>query len=195
MKSIFTAACVLLPLAVAIAQTTETGVYLTASDFENNKLSAAVPCTEKIRVNPIFDNAHIIIGKGANAQRFTKSSLYGYSHCHTAYRIYNKNTYEVAGTEGFYIYTREVLVQGKGVVKQVHYYFSTTADGIVQELTIANLKKAFPKNDAFHNFLDDRLKGASDLYTYDSARKQFKVSRLYTESIAIATSRNASENN
>ncbi len=49
-----------------------------------------------------------------------------------------------------------------------NYYFSSSASSEVKELTLTNLKKAFPDNHKFHDALDAEFKSDSELALYDT---------------------------
>jgi len=66
---------------------------------------------------------------------------------------------------------------GKYVPK---YYFTTGVSDVLQELTKANLKNAFPNAHGFHDALDVNFKEDKDLIAYDDFHKVYKVDRIYT---------------
>jgi len=63
------------------------------------------------------------------------------------------------------------------------YFFTTGASDVLQELTKANLKKAFPNTHPFHDALDAIFKSDKDLIEYDDFHKMYKISRLYATTV------------
>ena len=57
------------------------------------------------------------------------------------------------------------------------YYFSAGADGQVFELTVNNLKQAYPANHRCHDSLDQTF-ALGGVEQFDEFHKMFKVSRL-----------------
>jgi len=64
----------------------------------------------------------------------------------------------------------------------VKYYFVAPASENLQDLTLTNLKKAFPENHSFHDALDANFKEDKELINYDDFHKIYKINRLYQNS-------------
>ena len=92
------------------------------------------------------------------------------------YRVVGNDRYQILESKTLYIYSLDVLVR-KGTTEKA-YFFSVGPNGSLLPLTILNLKKAFPDNHAFHDFLDMSFKHDSDLTKYDDFHKMFKINRL-----------------
>lgn len=60
----------------------------------------------------------------------------------------------------------------------VKYFFTTGTADVLQPLTKANLKKAFPNNHPFHDALDANFKEDTDLILYDDFHKMYKINRV-----------------
>lgn len=58
------------------------------------------------------------------------------------------------------------------------HYFTTSTSDVLQPLTKANLKKAYPNNHGFHDALDANFKGDDELAGYDDFHKMYKVNHL-----------------
>jgi hypothetical protein len=91
-------------------------------------------------------------------------------------RVVGTDRYQIVEARTLYIYTLDTFVR-KGAAEKA-YFFSVGPNGDVTPLTILNLKKAFPVNHTFHDFLDMSFKHDSDLTRYDEFHKMFKVNRL-----------------
>ena len=96
------------------------------------------------------------------------------------FRTIGNDRYQIVDRNTVYIYTLDIHVR-KGALEK-NYFFSVGPDGDVQPLTVLNLKKAFPGNHTFHDYLDMSFKHDSDLTAYDDFHNVFKVNRLLAAS-------------
>jgi hypothetical protein len=102
------------------------------------------------------------------------------------YRIYDKSSYRIVDTAGFYLYYRYIQFEqnrGKGLIKKDEYYFSKDGGSDIQLLTIENLKKAYPENHRFHYDIDAHFRSDRELMAYDSFSKSYKLKYLYMQSL------------
>lgn len=97
-------------------------------------------------------------------------------------RVVGVDQYQIVEARTVYIYTLDTIVR-KGALEKT-YFFSVGPKGDILPLTILNLKKAFPDNHAFHDFLDMSFKYDSDLTKYDEFHNTFKVNRLLDATFA-----------
>jgi len=178
----------LLLLSLICSARSQSGIYMSVADFRNNKLSYENPCKKSIHVHDFFWSKPAITVKSGN-KKYTlkKSAVYGYRDCdNTVYRFYNNTEYNIAEAGSIFIYTKEQnIAQSKGYKVVNTWYFSTTADGVISLLTLANLKDACKSNDKFldliRNFSD------SDLNAYDETHNTFKVNYLYSKTINVTS--------
>jgi hypothetical protein len=70
----------------------------------------------------------------------------------------------------------------KGNVLLRKYFFSKNASSEIVGLTLDNLKAAFPDNHSFLNVINRQFSTDSELYTYDSFNKCYKLNRIYSAS-------------
>lgn len=184
-------ALALLALATtATAQTQPAGLYSTADDFQQQKITYPVDCSssnDKLKLNDLFGSPEgYVISKGEK-HAFSKSHVYGYRTCKNEnYRFYKKTPYRIVDTAGFYIYYRNKQAepaQGKGSYRTDTYFFSTHADNAIQLLTMDNLKKAFPGNRSFQYALDAHFRSDKDLAAWDAYGKMYKVKYLYEQTL------------
>jgi hypothetical protein len=99
------------------------------------------------------------------------------------YRHIGHHTYQILDTTGFYLYSCNKLVQGEKIARPTTvYYFSVKANDPVQELTLANLEKAFAENTRFRYELEAQFRSDKDLIAYDGLLKTYKLKYLYTRS-------------
>ncbi len=58
------------------------------------------------------------------------------------------------------------------------YFFTTASSNVLQSLTKANLKSAYPTNHPFHDALDENFKEDKELILYDDFHKMYKIDHL-----------------
>lgn len=160
----------------------QSGVYLSAEDFENAKLSH----TEH-RVNAFIPLRYskVKVNTPGETLLLNKSDVFGYrDEQQRDYRFVNNHAYRILDHQYFHVYSRDVDVsKGKGRISETKYYFSTHAGGDIHPLTIANLKKAFPEHKRFHDLLDMQFRHDPELAWYDSFSRKYKVKSIFEQSI------------
>lgn len=94
-------------------------------------------------------------------------------------RFQNKAHFSLAEKGAIWIFYKEVNVtDGKVAKLQKQYYFSTKGDGKLIELTISNIKAAFPENTALHDMIDAQIKNEQDILSYDNFYKMFRINHM-----------------
>jgi hypothetical protein len=189
MKTYFSSAAALAVLAfisAGMAQeapTKTSGVYVSADDYRNSRLSFEGDCGakgHKLELHDVLHKSYIHVTHETEKRRFAKSDLFGFRACdgHN-YRFTSNLEYQILETRELYIYAREVSVShGRGTHTVRGYFFSAGPDGPVLALKLENLKQAFPDNHKFHDALDATFGGVRELAEYDEFHKMFKVNRL-----------------
>jgi hypothetical protein len=189
MKTYFSsvaALAVLLFFSAGVAQgapTKTSGVYLTANDYKNGRLSFEGECgskAHKLELHDVLHKSYIDVTHETEKHRYAKSDLFGFRACDGRdYRFALNLEYHILETKELYIYAHEVSVShGKGLHTIQEYFFSAGPDGPVLALTLENLKQAFPDNHRFHDGLDATFGAGEPLAEYDKFHKMFKVNRL-----------------
>ncbi|GEP98411.1 hypothetical protein [Chitinophaga cymbidii] len=160
----------------------QSGVYLSAKDFENAKLSYT---EHHINAHIPLRYSKVKVNTPGETLLLNKSEVFGYrDEKQRDYRFINNHAYRILDHQYFHVYSRDVEVsKGKGRIKETKYYFSTHADGEMHPLTIANLKKAFPEHKRFHELLDMQFRHDPELAWYDQHAQQFKVKSIFEQSI------------
>ncbi len=166
---------------VAMPQTS--GVYLTADDYKNGRLSFEGDCwskAHKLELHDVLHKSYIHVTHETEKRRFAKSDLFGFRACDGRdYRFASNLEHEILEARELYIYSRDVLVShGRGRHTVRGYFFSARAEGPVLALTKENLKKTFPDNQKFHEALDAAFGPNAKLSEYDDTQKTFKVNEL-----------------
>ncbi len=172
--------------ALAKSQSTGSGVYKTYGDFISQTMLYAIDCkTEqhKIKLNDFFGKDYITVVHDNQPHNLKKNEIFGYKDCdNMSYRFVGERHYEILNpTESILLY-KHTTNGSKNTQAAIHHYFSS-GTGEVQQLTLANLKKAFPDNHKFHDALDAQFKTDDELAGYDSFHKMYKINRLYTTSL------------
>ena len=173
----------LLTSSTIMAQKDSSGIYKTASDFQQKKLSYAINYkTEKhkIKDNILFNDSEIKVKHNGQTYTLDKNSTYGFKNTKgEVFRFVDRKEYRILNPgEPLLIYVYKHLSHSPKEAQKYPpmYYFSTDASAIPQDLTKANLKAAFPDNHKFHDALDAQFKNDDELYTYDSFHKMYKLS-------------------
>lgn len=161
------------------------GIYMTASDFASGKLSLEADCKKekhKIKTHDFSGKPYIHVIQEGKEYKYQKSEIYGYRDCDgNDYRFVNNSEYKILENKSITLYEISVLKPnpgGKGSQSVFEYYFTINPDSELKQLTIFNLKKAFPDNHNFHDQLDAAFKYDGDLMEYDSFHKSYKINHL-----------------
>lgn len=167
------------------AQQDSSGVYFTASDFKNRHLVYAINCKtqkHKIKLKSFFSKPYIVVVHNDSSYTLQKSEVYGYKDCdENVYRFVDQKVYEILNPfEPIVIYRYFVYMLHNPVNE---YFFSNGDTGIVEELTKANLRRAFPDNHKFHELLDLSFKDELSLSSYDKRKKVYKLMAVYAKSM------------
>jgi hypothetical protein len=170
----------------SVATTTDntaSGVYLNAQDFWNKKLALEINCaTEKHKINTheFIAEPYIDVTHAGIKHRMYKDSIFGYRDCEGRdFRFHAKKEYQILENGNITIYEIHIpQPEGKGSKLVSQYFFSTKIDGAIKELTILNLKNAFPNNHKLHDMIDAEFKSEAEVSQYDSFHKMYKINHL-----------------
>jgi len=160
------------------------GIYMNVTDYRNNTLTYEAGCQQKFKIHlhDFFGNtSSFTISEEGNKHTLQKKEVYGYRDCNgDIYRFYSNAAYKIVDAGNIYIYTQERNVtQTKGFKVVNDYFFSTSPDGIIFNLSIDNLVNAYKGNEKFL----DRLENFNDDVTaYEARHKMFKINYLYLRS-------------
>ena len=159
------------------------GVYLTAADYKEGRVSFEGDCRSKVHkleLHDILNKPYIHVTHQGEKRRYDKRELFGFRACDGGnYRFVSNLEYQILEAKDLYIYVYERCVShGKGSHADREYYFSVGPDDQVRALTLENLKSAFPDNHRFHDNLDATFGKRKKLSEYDKFDKMFKVNQL-----------------
>lgn len=166
-------------------QKDSSGIYKTAEDYKNRKLSYAINYkTEKHKINTyvLFKGNTIRVKHQGSTYDLKKSETYGYRDTKgQEYRFIGEFEYTILNPGEqllMYVYQHPAH-SGKEADKYAPaYYFTTDAGAAPQALTKENIKAAFPELHKFHDAIDENFKANSELYTYDRFHKMYKLNWL-----------------
>jgi hypothetical protein len=164
-------------------KTTKTsGVYLSAAEYENNRLSFEGDCgskVHKLELHDVLNKPYIDVTHASEKRRYSKRDLFGFRACDGHdYRLESNLEYRILETRELYIYVREIKTRGKGFHTDIEYYFSVGAEGPILALTLENLKQAVPENHRFHDSLEATFRARQKLQLYDEYHRMFHVNWL-----------------
>lgn len=170
----------------ATAQKDSSGIYQTADDLGNHKLSYAINYkTEKHKINDylLFDATKVKVKHHGTTYTLDKSATYGYkSTMGEVFRFINNEAYKIINPdEDLLLYlhtTQDDPLKNPTRKVDEHYYFSKDAVGPLVDLTIDNLKKTFRENSKFLASIDKYFKNDEQLVSYDAKRKMYTLNRL-----------------
>ncbi len=181
-------------LASAIVNDAAQGIYLTADDYQNGRLTSASDCKaidHKIELHDLLNKPFIHVTHNGDTRQYAKGEIYGFRTCDGRdYRFVGTREYQILEAKGASIYSAQYQAGREGDDLSLNddrrpvyaYFFSVSAAGPVLPLTRANLKRAFANNHAFHDALDQTFRSDAELAQYDDFHKMFKVNRLLSAS-------------
>lgn len=164
--------------------TMQKGVYMTASDYRNRKMS--YENSDKILIHhSAWDLNYITIVNHGKKVKFRKDQIFGYAdNTDKVYRFYNSQEYLIAEAGPVYVYSQNEYIQqykARTKVKTV-YFFSESYDSEIRLLTVKNLKIAFAENEKFEDLIDQFL-GCGDVASYDTIHNTYKVNYVYNKAL------------
>jgi hypothetical protein len=170
-------------LSTTEAQQDSCGLYLTAQDFINGKLSYARYCDQYIpnMKEELLNSRHIVILQSGDTYQIDRTNIYAIRCCEgKIIRIYQDGCYPVMNPgENLLIYKVMQNPTSKGQPARIKFYFSKDAGSDIEDLTLDNLKAALPDNQAFLRALDAQFRSDKDLFAYDNFHKCYKLNRVY----------------
>jgi hypothetical protein len=172
------------------AQKDSSGIYKTAADFLQRKLSYAINYkTEKHTINDniLFNDDKIKVKHAGQTYTLLKSETYGYKDMKgNEFRFVDKKEYKILNPgEPLLIYVYQHLAHSPKEAEKYPpmYFFSVDAASAPVNLTKSNLKNAFPNDHEFHDALDAQFKEDKELITYDDFHKMYKLNHIYMSTV------------
>jgi hypothetical protein len=167
------------------------GIYKTFADYKNGVMEVTINCDNKngkIKANNYFGKDYITVIKKGEKHNLEKEKIFGYELCNgELYRFMDNKSISVDDKGVLWIYSKEEIVSHspkRGTKKELVYYFSKDGDGEIKNLTLNNLKAAFPDNNKLHDAFDLRFRSDAALKGYDGYNKMYKINHfLQTQGI------------
>jgi hypothetical protein len=151
------------------AQTAKrSGVYLTADDYQNHRLSFVGRCGSKdhgLQLHDFLHKSYIPVKHDSTKTRYEKKDLYGFQACDGRdFRFVSNLEYQIVEAKELYIYMHENWVSHGRTSEVVQdYFFSVGGSGPIQPLTFKSLKVAFPDNFRFLGLVASRIEDDREL--------------------------------
>lgn len=157
----------------------QAGLYLTASDFSNKKLSHQSKKSH-VKTHEVFRKDLIEIVCNDSTYTYKKDSVYGYrSQEGIDYRIVEGKYFPILNSdETILIYKLQESTGMKGQAPTFTYYFSKDYPSNLYTLNLRNLETVFSTNKAYLKMLEVHFGDNSDLLEYDHIHKMYKINRL-----------------
>jgi hypothetical protein len=160
------------------------GLYLTAEDFLNHKLSYESDGSNgnKIQLHEVFGSYKVVVIQGHQRLVFSKGAIFGYRSNGQDFRYFNNEAFRIIDTKGFYIYGYcKLIPAGKGLRQSEFFYFSSKPDDEIKPLTMDNLQSVFSKDTRFLYAIQGFFRTDNELTSYDASLKEYKLKYLYAE--------------
>jgi len=188
LKHVLTALLFFIIPLLGISQKDSSGIYFSSDDYLQQKLKFPINCKtqkHKIKSDLFFHTDEISIRHNGTLYRFPKDTVYAIRYCDgSIIRFYYNSKYPLMNPyESIMIYKVVSGMNTKNTQKTTKYYFSKDAKSIIQELTIYNIKSAFPDNHKFHDLIDMEFHSHEALTAYDNFHKIMKINRVLQNSL------------
>jgi len=185
-KLLTTALLMIVFVQSTLAKAQKIGLYLTAEDFLNHKISYESDGSNgtKIQLHELLGGYNVVVIENGKRQVFSKSVIFGYRNNGQDYRYFNNAAYRIIDTQGFYIYGNSKLVPaGKGPKPAEFFYFSSKPGSEIKPLTMDNLQASFSKDTRFLYAVEGFFKTDNELTSYDANLKEYKLKYLYAQTL------------
>jgi hypothetical protein len=189
MKTIFKNLAVIAGLALIstsslLAQ--KSGVFKSYADYSAGKMEYGIDCAKeshKIKLNDFLGKDFITVIHDGKPYDLKKAEIWGFQLCdEKIVRFQGKDDFEASDKGIIWVYAKQNVVHGNskasGHKTVTKYYFSKGGDGEIKELTLLNLKAAFPDNHKLHDAIDSQFKSDASLGEFDQFHKKYKINHF-----------------
>ena len=164
----------------------KSGVFKSYADYSAGKMEYGIDCakeTHKIKLNDFWGKDYITVVHEGKPYDLKKAETWGFQLCdEKIVRFQGKEDYSVGDKGILWVYSKQSTVPGgvkTGGSKTVTtFYFSKGGDGEIKELTLLNLKAAFPDNHMLHDAIDGQFKTDASLGEFDQFHKKYKINHF-----------------
>lgn len=164
----------------------KSGVFKSFTDFTSGKMEYGIDCAtekHKIKLNDFLGKDYITVVHEGKPYNLKKAEIWGFQLCdEKIVRFQGKEDYSVEDKSILWVSSKQSTVPGnpKTVSSKTvsTFYFSKGGGGEIKELTLLNLKAAFPDNHMLHDAIDGQFKTDASLGEYDQFHKHFKINHF-----------------
>jgi hypothetical protein len=162
----------------------KSGVFKTYADFTSGKMEYGIDCAtekHKIKLNDFLGKDFITVVHDGKPYDLKKAETWGYQLCdEKLVRFQGNNHFPLEDKGILWIYTKQsVTTVQRGKTETITtYYFSKGGNGEIKELTLLNVKAAFPENHMLHDAIDTQFKTNAALSEFDQYHKHFKINHF-----------------
>ncbi len=162
----------------------KSGVFKTYTDFTSGKMEYGIDCAtekHKIKLNDFLGKDFITVVHDGKPYDLKKAEIWGYQLCdEKLVRFQGNNHFPLEDKGILWIYTKQAVttIQRGKTETITTYYFSKGGNGEIKELTLLNVKAAFPENHMLHDAIDTQFKTNASLNEFDQYHKHFKINHF-----------------
>lgn len=161
------------------------GIYLSAEDFINHKLSYTAEAEARhVRFDGLFNWSTIRVNQNGTPVILKKDQIFGYRQNGTDYRYFKNTAYKMVAEKGIYLYSAYQVEPGTRGVKRVeNFYFSQKPDTALRPLTMYNLETSFKNDTQFLYAVEGFFKSDKQLADYDGKLGEYKLEYIYAQTV------------
>lgn len=162
------------------------GVFRTFSDYSTGKMEYEIDCAtekHKIILNDFLGKDYITVVHQNKRYNLKKSEIWGFQMCENKVsRFQGKEHFLVMEKEILWIYSQQTAQPGhpkSGGSKIITtYYFSKDGNSEIKELSLLNIKGAYPDNHKLQDAIDMQFNSDASLDEFDQFHKKFKINHF-----------------
>jgi len=164
----------------------KSGVYTSYADYKSGKMEYGIDCAKEkhqIKLNDFWGKDYITVVHEGKPYNLKKAEIWGFELCDKSIvRFQGKEDFKVSDKGALWIYSKQSVSANSGKTggsKTVtKYYFSKGGDGEIKELTLLNVKGAYPDNHMLHDAIDGQFQSDASLGVYDEFHKHYKINHF-----------------
>ena len=164
----------------------KSGIFKSFVDFTSGKMEYGIDCAtekHKIKLNDFLGKGYITVVHEGKPYNLKKAEIWGFQLCdEKIVRFQGKEDYSVDDKGALWMYKKQSIVsvnaKSHSSKTVTTFYFSKGGDGEIKELTLLNLKGAFPDNHMLHDAIDGQFKTDASLGEYDQFHKHYKINHF-----------------
>ncbi len=164
----------------------KSGVFKSFADYTSGKMEYGIDCAtdkHKIKLNDFLGKDFITVVHEGKPYNLKKAEIWGFQLCDgKIVRFQGKEDFSVEDKSILWVSRKQSTVPGNSktaISKTVTtFYFSKGGGGEIKELTLLNLKAAFPDNHMLHDAIDSQFKTDASLGEYDQFHKHYKINHF-----------------